>query len=62
MPYLFSVPTLFIVPGFEVLSFLPVVFCPGQGGHGAQREVTLTLKHGVEAKNYDDVSTGYCTV
>lgn len=33
--------------------------CPGQGGHGAQREVTLTLKHGVEAKNYDDVSTGY---
>lgn len=33
--------------------------CPGQGGHGAQREVTLTLKHGVEAKNYDDVSISY---
>ena len=58
MPYLFSAPLLFIVPGYCPSCLF---FCPGQGGHGAQREVTLTLKHGVEAKNYDDVSTGFCT-
>lgn len=39
----------------QFLLFL--VSCIGQGGHGVQREVTLTLKHGVEAKNYDDVSS-----
>ena len=26
------------------------------GGHGAETEVSLDLKHGVEAKQYDDVS------
>lgn len=26
------------------------------GGHGADREVYLHMKHGVEAKNYQDVS------
>ena len=26
------------------------------GDHGATRDVTLHLKHGVEAKNYEDVS------
>lgn len=31
------------------------VTCAGHGG-GEDREVHLTLKHGVEAKNYDDVS------
>ena len=29
---------------------------PGPNGRSATREVSLTLKHGVEAKNYDDVS------
>ena len=28
----------------------------GGGNHGATREVNLSLKHGVEAKNYDDVN------
>lgn len=27
------------------------------GGHGTDREVFLDLKHGVEAKSYEDVST-----
>ena len=26
------------------------------GGQGAVREVSLNMKHGVEAKSYDDVS------
>ena len=30
--------------------------CLGGGVSRQEREVTLTLKHGVEAKNYDDVS------
>ena len=35
-----------------------VRFSPISGGgvNRQEREVTLTLKHGVEAKNYDDVS------
>ncbi|XP_003389959.1 PREDICTED: transmembrane emp24 domain-containing protein 10-like [Amphimedon queenslandica] len=28
----------------------------GQGGHEVRREAKLVLKHGVEAKNYDDVA------
>lgn len=31
-----------------------IIFLVG-GGHDAAREVNLSLKHGVEAKNYDDV-------
>ena len=32
-----------------------VALCTGQGGE-QDRDVHLQLKHGVEAKNYDDVS------
>ena len=31
-------------------------FLTGHMGVGAVKEVNLVLKHGVEAKNYDDVS------
>ena len=31
----------------------------GQGGHEVRREAKLVLKHGVEAKNYDDVKEHY---
>ena len=31
----------------------------GGGINNQEREVTLTLKHGVEAKNYDDVRYMY---
>ena len=34
----------------------------GGGVNRQEREVTLTLKHGVEAKNYDDVSTCLCSL
>ena len=39
-----------------------VSFFLGGGVNRQEREVTLTLKHGVEAKNYDDVSTCLCSL
>ena len=36
---------------------IEVAYISGGGVNRQEREVTLTLKHGVEAKNYDDVST-----
>ena len=38
--------------GFNYVKFCLIL---GGGVNRQEREVTLTLKHGVEAKNYDDV-------
>ena len=35
-----------------LLTSMPFV----SGGHGADREIFINMKHGVEAKNYADVS------
>ena len=43
------------------LTINKLIFCLcilGQAGGGVDREVFLNVKHGVEAKNYEDVS--YC--
>lgn len=32
-----------------------ILFSVGGGINRQEREITLTLKHGVEAKNYEDV-------
>ena len=32
-----------------------LLFCVGGGQQGQEREVYLEMKHGVEAKNYEDV-------
>lgn len=39
-----------------VLKSHAIVLFAGGGDQVAPREVTLNLKHGVEAKNYEDVS------
>ena len=35
----------------STVDMLPVI----AGGQGINREISLDLKHGIEAKNYDDV-------
>ena len=37
------------------LTAIVLTFSTGGGINKQEREVTVTLKHGVEAKNYDDV-------
>lgn len=36
--------------------FYVLLYTVGQAGGGVDREVFLNVKHGVEAKNYEDVS------
>ena len=43
---------------YQRTNFLLFFVVVGQAGGGVDREVFLNVKHGVEAKNYEDVS--YC--
>ena len=45
-----------LMPSSATKTPLCIVVPPAQSGVNAQREVTLTLKHGVEAKSWEDVS------
>lgn len=40
---------------FQQQNYLKKTYFVAHGGSEVRREVSLTLKHGVEAKNYDDV-------
>ena len=51
----FDITSVLAMPSTSV--HLKLVTISGGGVNHQEREVTLTLKHGVEAKNYDDVST-----